>query len=353
MTAQTAEMVMSSKSYAASVERGFKRRKPMLGGRRGARFYVAPETLPERTSFTDPDLIMSLGTGIHEPVADGAYLVDRTFEKSLGGEDWREAALLMERHATASDSCYFPNEEDRLDLRDYLSDIESVENYEAGITDVMPLEYRLQFEFTGGTPQQNLLRKERAKSLLRRTAEGLEYLSKLKGAGIERTEIIREFGAMLGNFEIHDESTPDLTRCLFYGTPRLASKEHMLNRGLSRLSGGAVIEDLLIAGDMPPDLRAGCFSGQAERATFLLVGGSPLSPFLRPGTNARGQLYAGESFEWLLERLAATDRPGYGAFRTDDGSFRRVVIGAMAYPGTIGPETIEAYIEDEYRVSLH
>lgn len=352
-TAQTAEMIMSSKAYAASVARGFKRRRPMLGRQEdGTRYYRAPETMPERHAFTDPDLIMSLGTGVHFPVADYAYLVDRVFENSLGGESWREAALRMERYATESEASYYPNEEDRLDFRDYLSTIESIENYEAGVTDVMPLEYRLQFEFKDGTPQENLLKKERAKSALRRTAEGLEYLSKLKGAGIEHTEIIRAFGAILGNFEIQDESSQDLSRCLFYGTPRLASKEHMVNRGLSRLAGDDEIDDLLIAGDMPPDLRAGCFSGKATRATFLLVGGSPLSPFLRPGVNDRSKLYAGESFEWLLSRLVATDRPGFGAFRTDDGSFRRVIIGDMAYEGTKGPETIRAYLEDEYRTSL-
>ena len=66
-----------------------------------------------------------------------------------------------------------------------------------------------------------------------------------------------------------------------------------------------------------------------------------------------GVLYAGESFRWLHRMLEPMERRGFGTLKGADGQELRFINGAIAYPGTLGPETIKAYLEDEYTSTLH
>lgn len=354
VTAQTAEMGMSSGAYAASVlYGGFKRARPLLGIENGRHVYRPPESLEERHAFTDPDLIMSLGTGNHYRNASGFYSLDRGFDTLLGGINWRESAKKAVRYAAEAMRLERPAR--AIDLEAYYSMIENPVNYETGLRDVMPLEYRLQFEFLLEDARENLYLKERAKVEILSTIGGLEFASKLETKGVELAELTREFKPILNNFVITDESSPaSENRLLFYATPTLATKEHMVSRALTRMFGNELIEDLLIAGDMPPDIRAGVNTNDpVRRKSFLLVGGSPLSGFLVPGTNEPNKLYAGESFRWLHQILSPMDRPGFGQLPAKNGREIRFINGAIAYPETKGPETIKAYLEDEYSVTLH
>ncbi|HEY0979433.1 MAG TPA: hypothetical protein VGE23_01160 [Candidatus Paceibacterota bacterium] len=337
-SAQTAEMLMSSEVYETSVRNGFTRLRPLLGGTRGKRFYVKPETLATRVPFTDPKAIMSMGTGCHFLEPDEWYREHRTYKRRLG-INWRANALSLLRHIRD------PLQED---FERYLALIESEDNYRAGKTDVMPLEYRIQFEF------KDRVTKDRVKKEIQDALLGLRTIMEVaKSDPGARGSLVEEFGDILLNLRIVDESDEANDKFQFYLMPRYASKEEMVDETLSVLSRGEMIEDLLIAGDMPPDLRAGCYAGRALRATFLLVGGSPLAPYLSRDDPRFGLEHAGESLRFITDNLSPTGRPGFEMLERAGVPMRLFVNGAVAYPGLVGPETIAAFLKDPRKPVLY
>ncbi len=337
-TAQSTEMLMSSKSFEASVQRGFSRPRPLLGGVPGDRFYVRPEDIPCRVPFTDADAIMSMGTGCHVRRQKGWYAENVAYRKRLGLK-WRAGVLRL---------LDMMNENGVDNLRQYFAPIEFEENYRLGKTDVMPLEFRIQFEFV------NAETKNIVKGRIEAALTGLIQLSEIKGITNEMfTQIISQYGDILRNLRIVDESDPLKNKFQFYLMPRYAAKEEMIDEMLAVLTQGQMIGNLLIAGDMPPDLLAGCFAGRALSATFLLVGGSPVSPYLTRDDPHFGMPYAGERLQWMTDELMATKRPGFEVLHRAGIPARMVVIGDIAYPGTTGPETIAAFLKDEHKPRIH
>ena len=311
-TAQTAEMLMSSRTYRASVALGFARKPPKLGGEAGRRSYVKPESIPERVPFTDAKAIMSMGTGCHVLQKEGWYREHETYRRRLGAS-WRQDALNLLDWAS-------PDKE----YRRYLAPIESLANYRKGVTDVMPLPYRIQFNF------DDLATKDRLKGKLLEAVKGRRTIVEL-GLSLEEEGGLDEnrFGDIHQNLRIVDESNPANGKFQFYLMPRYASKEEMVDEMLSVLAKGEMIEDLLIAGDMPPDLRAGCFAGRALRATFILVGGSPLAPYFDRDSSLFGQAYAGEKLDFITINLMRTGRPGFEVFERAGVPMRLFVNGAF------------------------
>lgn len=320
-SAQTAEMLMSRASYEASARRGFKRPLPKIGGSPGRRRYVAPEGQRGRLPFTDADAIMSMGTGCFFRKRDGSYVENAGFRRRLGAS-WRKDVLEFLKLVNDETERYF-------------ADIESVSNYRSGVTDVYPLEYRVQFCFP------DVETKNRVKNRILSTLLGLRQIEEVAPGTDIGTSL-----ALLGNLRVVDESRPHEGHYQFYLMPRFASKEDMVDEMLSLMMRGQMIDRLLIAGDMPPDLRVGCFSGRAVEAAFLLVGGSPLSPFLNRASDQFGKEYAGEDMRWLTNNLSSTKRPGFEVFSRAGEPSRLVVNGDIAYPGTTAAETIAAFLKD-------
>lgn len=346
-TAQTAEMLMSSTAYDASVARGFTRPKPLLRrGSDGIYTYVPPESLRERRAFTDPELIMSMGTGCYRRRADGSYTGHKHFHDRLG-RNWRRGALRL---------LTIISESGVGDLVKRLSSIEFEENYRFGKTDVFPLEYRIQLEFADPelTPAQNEQAKNQAKWRIQAAVHEIENVLKLSGISCEyRADTLKKYEDVLDNLIVVDESRPEKNRFQIYLMPKLAPKDKMIDDGLIRLTKGETIKHLDIFGDMPPDLKAGCFAGRAEHATFVLVGGSPLTEYFVRSSNRYRQEYAGEDLSWMRNHLIPTDQPGVELFCAPNAKPRRIILGDVAYPNRIGPETIDAYIEDQYKKTLH
>jgi len=337
-SAQTREMLKSNASFNTSVQkRGFSRPRPLLGGVPGARFYVHPESIACRVPFTDAAAIMSMGTGCSFRQTDGSYTENLSYTKRLG-KNWRKNAFsLLELLAEGG----------LKDFEDYLADIESEQNYIDGKTDVAPLEYRIQFEF------ENEETKNVVKNKIQAGVLGLRELARIKSITTAHlSSIMKDFGDILFNLRIVDESNPLLKRYQFYLMPRYAAKEEMIDETLALLSKGEMIENLLIAGDMPPDLRAGCYAGRALQATFLLVGGSPVSPYINRECPEFGQPYAGESLRFITEALTKTDRDGFEILSRAGVPFRMIVNGDVAYPGLVGPRTIAAFLKDEKKPVL-
>ncbi len=333
-TAQTAEMIMSEESYNLSVSRGFTRPPPNLGGEPGNRFYVPPQTIVSRIPFTDPHAIMSMGTGIRYRHRDRSFIANKDYENRLGPNFRPGAVRLLE----------IVGESIGIDIKRYFAPIEFEQNYAYGSTDVAPLENRIELIFDD-TDTKNFIKG--------RTDTTLNSLRELERFGGALAAGLTHLSDVLHNLRIQDESDPSRGKNQFYATPLFASKEEMVDEALAVLTRGRMIKNLLIAGDMPPDLRAGCFAGRALFTTFLLVGGSPLSAYLTRDSELFGRPYAGESMKWLTDALTETRRPGFERFSRAGVPSRMFVIGDVAYPGLTGPETIEAFLKDTNKPILH
>jgi len=106
---------------------------------------------------------------------------------------------------------------------------------------------------------------------------------------------------------------------------------------------------LLIAGDTLTDFYAGCYAGWDADVTYINVGGSRLAQCIEEKTN-----FAGVDLRRMHRALRPTGRKGFSLFDnplmrggyTDHGRQRLIVNGDQAYPGTIGAETILAYLQD-------
>lgn len=349
-TAQTVEMTWSERYFKASRDRGsFTRPAPRIGWNKEYKrhAHVDPGGIPERTAFTDADVVMGLGTGIYTR-KQGWYEPDRAYAKLLKPH-WRMDALHMIDVLSEESMMDF-------DLRNYLAPIELARNYDTRVTNVFPLDHRIQFDFADPvlSPQQNAARKNEAKERILLFYRELVRLSRLESKHLKvlGSEAIIEFQDILGNLVIVDESRPERNWFSFYLAAKYCSKERMIEHATKRHAARCPIDELVIAGDQVPDLRAGCYAGKAKRATFLLVGGSPIETHLRPGQRTREKT-VDESVYTLSRYLSATERPGYFAFRAPFRPQRTVVIGSLAYPGTKGPETVHAFIEDRFAVTLH
>ncbi len=337
-SAQTAEMLMSNEYHTASVHNGFSRPRPLLGGTPGRRYYLKPETIACRVPFTDPKAIMSMGTGCYFLQPEEWYRERRSYKRRLG-INWRAHALNFIRLIRN------PLLED---YRDYLAPIEFEENYRTAKTDVMPLEYRIQFQFL------NRATKDRVKNDIQTALLGLRQVANLSGITVENNNsLVEEFGNIHQNLRIVDESDETIEKFQFYLMPRYASKEEMVDETLAILSRGEMIEDLLIAGDQVPDLRAGCYAGRALRATFLLVGDSPLAPYLDRNDSRFGLRHVGESLRFITDNLNPTGRAGFEMLERAGVPMRMFVNGSVAYPGLSAPETIAAFLKDRNKPTLY
>ncbi len=342
-TAQTAEMPMSEAAYRASVELGFDRPPPLLKKVDGRYAYVAPESIPCRKPFTDPDVIMSIGTGSHVRLPNGGYFEEPTSKKLLGGDGWRPATLKLFE---------ITGEGVGIDILKYRAPIEYEELYYRGETNVFPLKFRIQLEFADPnlTPEQNADLNTRVKMHTFLVMEEIKRYPNIKSISNAEIEgILMEVGDVLGNLHIGDESRPPQNHFQSYYTPEGATKRAMADVQLARLAGDNLIERLFLAGDMPPDLDMGCNSGRglAKFSAFSLAGGSPLVANLWRGSNTFGMPYGDVDLGWIRDHLVPTGRDGFELFKEDGYPDRLIVVGDIAYPNRVGPETLDALLRDE------
>lgn len=337
-TAQTVEMLLSRRTFVRSEEQ-IKRPSPFLQYHQeeGRYTYVDPESIACRTAFTDPDFVLSMGTGIFAKNADGTFSPYKPFMRKLR-PGWRKSLLALLYALPIWGSS---------DFTAHLADIDSEANYYRRLTNVFPNDYRLQLTFNdperSRTENEDL--KNQAKYLLESMVEQLSGMVHGEIPGSERASLLAEYGAAFDNLLIVDESRPAANHFMIYLMALLASKDAMADEYLKHVAGRGRIKDLVFFGDMPPDLRMGCMSGDARRVAFVLAGGSPIAPHLTRGNDAFGKPYAGESLKWLTDCLIPTDRPGIETFKRRGFPARTIVIGDALYPGLVGPETLAAYLD--------
>lgn len=334
VTARTPALTMTRATYLASRKLGFVELEPHCGfDEDGKRIYVPPEELPHFAYSQDWDVTACLGYGVYPRNGHG-YLIDREFDNLLNYDHeknkklekhhepvpWRQAALAFLVEA-------WPR------VREHFSPLEFRQNYLDGLTDVMPLPYRIQLHFEGSTGLA-LMRQFR------------EVLGRKKS----------ESDPVALRMAVVDESKPsaevERSKYTIYLVPWAARKERMINHIVSRsaAAGKVTVKKLLYAGDTPTDLRAGLYAGGESPLTFLLATGSPLAPYLLEKRESFGEESLG--FLWNTGKyrkpcLIETKRPGVYTCKVPGRRWTNtIVIGDKVYAGTTPPGSVRAFLEE-------
>lgn len=324
VTSRTEEMVMSKGMYEASKALGFARKSPHLGvvdvALEKQRIEVPPESLEDNRGLLDPDVIGgTTGSRIMLRQEKGGYVVDTGFENAIKKDQsqWRENVLNFLKMIDPDKKLV------------NLAPIESVQNYELGLTDVFPPDFRIQLNFEG---EMGILAKQELK----------EKISALRFS----KDIDEKTRLTLKNLRVSDDSNPAKERYSLYLTPHYGYKaravENIINN-VALQTGIAKNElELLIAGDSFADIGMGLYGGAGTKATFLIVGGSRLTDAL---SESNVESFADESIKAIQRRLVGNREEGVIAFRVPLMGERRVILGDRAYSGKVGPESIISYLE--------
>lgn len=315
VTSRTEEMILSEVFFEAAREQ-VDRRPPLLGREAERRRYVAPEEeVPQ--GLLDGDIIAgSSGTRILVKQLDGRYLPDFAYEGAYGVESaiWRDRTLQLAQALIARGGC-----------QGGPAAIDLPGNYEAGLVDVAPPNYRIQLDF----------------STLQDKRCFLEELATVRsGNDAERAAWAR-------SVRVTDDSKPATGLYKVFLTPREGSKARAAERIVGELARAARLPrralNVFFAGDSFPDLGMGLFGGLGTEATLLLVGESRLVDAL---TGEGGSNFAGEDVSAIRRRLSPAGRVGYYRFRLPCANLgsRTVVIGDEAFPKTTAVDTVYEYL---------
>jgi hydroxymethylpyrimidine pyrophosphatase-like HAD family hydrolase len=251
-----------------------------------------PGLVLDEDSLLDFDFIAGIGSGISIRHFDH-YVSDEGYIHYLEvNKNWREETLEVLQKLDP-------------DFVNYLAPIEYPENFEKGITNVYPLPYRIQLNFSGD--------------------KGLSKKMAL-------TKVIRTHTDLC----VIDESRSQEEFYSIYILPKHGSKEKTLDYSMTQLGN----YDIYIAGDTFVDLRMLACTKLERDITFLLAGGSRITPYLQNKT------YAGESLDWLKPYLKYEIQSGVYEYTHPLGGHRTLIIGDVVFPNTIGPETVLAWLEE-------
>ncbi len=322
-TARTPELVMDARAFELSRSlAGFTRSAPTSLVSDGV-YYDDPLTaLP--ADQKNPDAILAFGQGIYvgglaaEASGCGPYFVDTEYKDRyldpiasdgtlLAGTSWYELALGLIRELGLEKNLVVYKNVDRPD-------------------------FRLELKFSG---PDAVVQKYKALELINANKKG----------------------PLVGRLEGVDESkpseTPDESQATLYAMPPVARKEDMVNYVLNRICRSLKVDTSqmsgLIIGDTLTDFYSACYAGWDADFTGMIVGGSRISKCIEEKAN-----FAGVDLRHMHSALIPTDRAGFYKFINPlrrggwikKGSTRTVILGEQAYPGTVGAETILAYLEE-------
>lgn len=319
-TARTPELTLSSATYEQSSAAGFPRPKPKVGvNPDGTRYWIPLEENPldDHKHMLDATATIGFGTGIWIRKKE-VYVQDETAIGTTFAEKYfRSTTLHLLKCA------------DKIDLiKPHLAQIEIPDAYERNMVDVAPLEYRIQLDF----------------SKLDDKLRAIELVTTLKESHFLG---IRD---MAKHICLVDESSPDkldkmgnlAPKFTLYLMPSAATKQalvkHFLDQVIDAANSPRSELEVLYVGDSLTDIPAGLQSSAGTKATFLLVGGSRLSRYLTiPGI----ETFAGEDLRPIKRLIVPMQRPGF--YRFQDTQF---IIADEAYQGTVGAESVLAYMDE-------
>ena len=370
ITARTPALAMSRESYLASIRHGYTEPPPRWR-KDGAGNYleVDPATEPFFRHNYDWPIIGSFGRGILVKNGSG-YRVDRAYEQLLdtlivntdgtvmarGPEPRDMRAPVLESESPSPwrvAMMTFVYDKLRFAIEN-LAHIEVPNNYARGITNVAPLPYRVQFNFSGPEGYRKMLK-------VKRTLE--------EEKGRNNLFALRLFAVDESRIHPTDHHASDY---VMYLVPWFGRKENMFNRMLSQIVEGSGIlpsgvypgEEpvrdayesikLCYAGDSPTDLKIGLIGGGRVKTHFLLPTGSDLAASLIGRRNSYGIVNL--SFLWedpLCKRnnprLVPTGRKGEYHFvhkvqKMLGHAPNLVVIGNERYPNRTPPGSVAEFL---------
>jgi hypothetical protein len=336
VTARTCALTLSSGAYSASPSLRKVELPPKWGidPETKKRVYIPLEDIPFFDSCKDFDITASFGGFIIVRNGHG-YEVDTDYENLLRfdhakgrikPEPWRLAmlSLLYERLG---------------EFQPFMSKLESRLNYDLGLTDSAPLDFRFQFDFEGSS--------------------GLEAMIKLKTIIADMATAGHSVAVRI---KMVDESKPNLlnpekSRYTLYLIPWGARKETMIKRlfeeSVKAAKRSVKSTRLLYTDDTLTGLRAGLWVGGEAPTNFLLPVGSRLAPYLIEKKDKFGD----EDLSFLWEkpivgrekhRLLPTNERGVYRFehKVRGQRFNTIVIGDERYADCTAPGSVGAFFEE-------
>lgn len=343
VTSRTEEMVMSGDAFKKSGE--LNRPAPHLGTEGDKRTPAFADEVPDFAGLYDPDVIAATtGSQIWVRGKAGGYETDPDFVRQTRNEtnDWRsktgEIIKIIDPNGVLGKMA--PIDVD-------------IANFEAGVTDVYPPETRFQLNFevdkqagpaeSTGLTERGAITHEDGRVQLAMKQEYVERIRALRNDPNTPPEIKRA----LANTKITDDSNPEKGKYAIYLTPNKGNKSRAVEDVVIKIAKQLGIDktqmEALMVGDSFPDVGMGLYGGTGTKATFLIVGGSRLTDaFTNPDTNE----FAGKGISAVSNRLYDKGHGEMGFVAPLTGE-RRVVVGDKAFPGTKGPETVRAYLEQQ------
>lgn len=372
ITARTPALAMSQESYLASVRHGYTEPPPRWRkDSAGIYLEVDPATEPFFKHNVDWPIIGSFGRGILVKNGSG-YRVDKGYEQLLDADILNpDSSVRSER--PRSDDMWAPVREsetpspwrvammafvfDKLQFAfENLAPIEISQNYVDGKTNVGPLPYRVQFNFSGPEGYRKMLE-------VKRTLEKEKHANNLFALRIFTVDESR----------IHP-TDPAASDYVLYLVPWFGRKENMFNRMLSKMveasgilppgvhPGEEPVKDayesikLFYAGDSPTDLKIGLNGGGRVKTHFLLPTSSDLAASLMGRRNGYGVVNLSFLWEDPLRkrqnpRLVPTGRTGEYHFvhkvqKMLGHTPNLVVIGDERYPNRTPPGSVAEFLSE-------
>lgn len=345
VTSRTEEMVMSKAEFQASEDIKTQRSAPHLAWRNGKRVVGYADEVEGFEGLYDGDVIAgTTGSEIYileksENGKPGGYKQDKDYDRlqqrDLG--QWRQLTL--------------PKVEQIIQKIDpdgkiaSLASIEEAVKFKEGETDVAPPNTRIQVNFEAPTSEKIIRGTGSTEGGSNVTVEA----SKTPFAMMQ--EFQRHFQELedMQNVRLTDDSNPEKGRFAWYITPNKGYKaraaEYIIQQIVAELNVTRGEIETLMVGDSFPDVNMGLYGGTGTKATFLIVGGSRLKQvFTNPSINE----FSGVKMGAIKRRLTPTPKQaGYYEFKAPILGSRTVIVGDKAFPRTIGPETLSAYLEKQ------
>ena len=313
ITSRTAEMMISEPLYHLSRRRhSFSRPPPQFVNIKTGQISHDPRQVEPAGILDSEVIIASTGSSMLLKQKDNSYRsVDHYFMNNLPSPSiWRNNVRQFLQPLLAQSDVV------------WLSPLESEFNYQQKITNIFPPDYRIQLYFA---------------------SQEAKHRFKLAFELAKKNQV----DPIILSLCFTDDSNPLTNIFTGYLTPtngKITAVEFFAK--LIQTDAKININQLqiLLIGDSWPDLQMGFYANTpAAKTTFLLVGGSRLTKFLLKNAVTD---FAGEDLSDIKNQLQPLGKRGCFKF-TRYQQTRSVVIGDLAFPGKVGPESIVSFLESQ------